>query len=308
MPTIKPPATPTRSPFWSSPYGSNTSKPSNMPATRPAPMPVSKPAVPTYRPYTPTTPGSTRPAPAPASKPAVEIAARPDPLAVTRANGGGFKPVDTYGMESEIRNALVDGADVPGRVQDGPTCGLYALGMVMDFFDKQAAKNQNPAVQWNDLSRANSGTRTPDSQRYLLEEAKKAGYTTQGEMFYASKLGELAQKFGYRATEKTDVTLADIQGSLDRGHPALVAFDVDNAGNPGLYGGKRAHWAVVEGAFKKDGVDYLVATHGWTGQEYVWRADELLRSMHQLNASDFPGAPKDLTNTLKARMIEIAPL
>ena len=90
-------------------------------------------------------------------------------------------------------------------------------------------------------------------------------------------------------------------------HPALVGFDVDNQGNPGLYEGKRAHWAVIEGHFKKDGVEYLVATHGWTGKEYVWKADEFMKSVENLSKSDFVGAPKNIDGTLRARLVEVTP-
>lgn len=88
-------------------------------------------------------------------------------------------------------------------------------------------------------------------------------------MFYASQLASLARSFGYKAKVNANFTLNELHAVLDRGNPALVGFDVDNVGNPGLSEGKRAHWAVIEGHFKKDGVEYLVATHGWTGKEYV---------------------------------------
>ena len=64
---------------------------------------------------------------------------------------------------------------------------------------------------------------------------------------------------------------------------------------------------MIEGHFKKDGVEYLVATHGWTGKEYVWRADDFMASVNQLNKSDFAAAPSDITKTLKDRMVEVYP-
>src|SRR5690242_4457903 len=38
-------------------------------------------------------------------------------------------------------------AGVPQREQIGPTCGLYALGMVMDFWNEKNAKNATALVQ-----------------------------------------------------------------------------------------------------------------------------------------------------------------
>lgn len=197
------------------------------------------------------------------------ITPRPDPLLERMAEGGSFSPVEKKAFVREIRRALLRGADVPPRVQDGPTCGLYALGMVMDYWDDQDPRNQNPFVLRTDRLREDSHTRPADTRRRLFDVARARGYTTQGEMFYAHQLAKLAREFGYRATVNADFTLAELKACIDRGHPALIGFDVDNHGNPGQYGGMRAHWAVIEGYFRKDGVDYLVATHGWTGKEYV---------------------------------------
>lgn len=236
-----------------------------------------------------------------------DAVARPDPLAVTIARGTDFRPVDQFSLRDEIAAALETGADVPGRVQDGPTCGLYALGMVMDYWDRQDPANLNPLVQDSDVVRWNSHTAPADTEHRLLEVAQKRGFTTQGEMFYADQVGALAKEFGYDAKVTENVTLEDIKACVDRDHPALVPFDVDNKGDPGLFGGKRAHWAVIESHFKEDDQEYLVATHGWTGKTYVWRAENFMASVNQLNASDFPAAPRDITTTLRGRMVEVFP-
>lgn len=237
----------------------------------------------------------------------VSTNARPDPLAVTAANGTTFSPVDRAALEAKMREALALGSDVPGRVQDGPTCGLYALGMVMDYWDRKNPGNKNPLVRAEDSVRWDSHSLAPDTDQRLLDVARASGFTTQGEMFYAEQLAELARKFGYQASVKSGMTLDDIKACIDRDRPALIGFDVDSQGNPGLFGGKRAHWAVVEGYFQKDGVDYLVATHGWTGKEYVWKAADFMASVNQLDKSDFPAAPRDITQTLKARLVEVWP-
>ncbi len=232
---------------------------------------------------------------------------KPDPLAVTMANGTTFSPVDRTQLTAAMNEALKLGADVPGRVQDGPTCGLYALGMVMDFWDRKDSKNLNPLVQNPDVVRWDAKSAPADTERRMLDEAKAKGFTTQGEMFYADQLASLANSFGYHSTVHENFSLQDLYRVLDKKHPALVGFDVDNNGNPGMFGGKRAHWAVIEGHFQKDGIDYLVATHGWTGKEYVWKASDLMASINQMDKSDFPAAPKDITRTLKGRLVEVVP-
>ena len=230
----------------------------------------------------------------------------PDPLQ-KRRDGEGYSlgGVDPATVGAQMQAALAGGVDVPGRVQDGPTCGLYALGMVMDSFAAKDPRALDPLVQSSDRGRAGSHTETPNTSAFLLDTAEKDGFTTQGEMFYADQLASLAQQFGYKTSVDTSLTLGDLKACIARGHPALVAFDVDHEGNPGLYNGGRAHWCVVEGTFQKDGEDYVVATHGWEGKEYVWRAQDLLASAAQLNTPDFPGAPRNLQDTLAHRMVEI---
>ncbi len=233
--------------------------------------------------------------------------AKPDPLAVTSANGTSFGSVDGFSITARRDQALKLGADVPERVQDGPTCGLYALGMVMDYWDVKNPKNLAPVVQNADILRPRSHSREVDTPRRLLDVAIADRFTTVGEMFFADNMAKLAREFGYQAKVTSNVTLADLQACVDRHHPALIAFDVDRVGNPGLYKGLRAHWAVIEGHFQKDGVEYLVATHGWEGKEYVWRAADFLASMNQVDTSDFPTAPKDIRECLRAKMIEVYP-
>jgi len=240
--------------------------------------------------------------------PSIPTIARPDPLQLRHPSGTSFTPVDRQTLAADAARALALGADVPGRVQDGPTCGLYALGMVMDYWEKKDPNNGlDPLVQSSDASRSDSHSLNTDTQRLLLDEAKKACFTTQGEMFYGRQLAQLAQNFGYAAKVTPNVTLDDIVAAVDQHHPVLVPFDVDRSGNPGLFGGKEAHWCVIEGHFDENGVKYLVATHGWTGKEYVWRADDFMKSVNQLDTSDFPGVPKDITGTLKGLMIEVTP-
>src|SRR6266498_1054919 len=97
------------------------------------------PIRPTSGPVVSSTSTTTTPATRPTNvaTPATPANWRPDPLAVSIANGTRFSPVDRAALTEKMNEALRIGADVPGRVQDGPTCGLYAMGMVMDYWDKR---------------------------------------------------------------------------------------------------------------------------------------------------------------------------
>ncbi|MEW5851941.1 MAG: C39 family peptidase [Myxococcota bacterium] len=186
-------------------------------------------------------------------------------------------------------------ADVPQRVQIGPTCGLYALGMVMDSWHIKNPKNAAPLISDADLhGQGKNFNFAPTTDERVLDYAKKAGFTSQGEMFTAKQLAQTAAHFGYAASVHERATLEDLYKVLDKGHPAIVAFDVDWNGNPGDYGGQRAHYAVIEGYFEQNGERYLIAKHGWgVEKDHVWRAADFDRSWKALKTTDYYGTPGD---------------
>jgi hypothetical protein len=186
-------------------------------------------------------------------------------------------------------------AGVPQRVQIGPTCGLYALGMVMDFWNEKDAKNATAIVQDQDLrGKGKQYTREPTTHERILDVAMAAGFTSQGEMFTATQLAATAKHFGYTASTHEHATLADLYRVLDAGHPAIVGFDVDYNGNPTDQGGERAHYAVIEGYFDEGGERYLVARHGWGVQkDHVWKASDFDKSWRALQETTYYGTPGD---------------
>jgi len=190
---------------------------------------------------------------------------------------------------------LAKKAGVPQREQEGPTCGLYALGMVMDCWHERDARNPTALVQ--DLDVGGKGKRynfEPTTDERILDFAKDAGYTALGEMFTARQLAATARHFGYDATTHENATLEDLYRVLDAGHPAIVGFDVDYNGNPTDSGGSRAHYAVIEGYFDQGGERYLVARHGWAVQaDHVWKAADFDRSWKALEVTTFYGTPGD---------------
>lgn len=186
-------------------------------------------------------------------------------------------------------------AGVPQRVQVGPTCGLYALGMVMDFWNSKDGKNATALVQAADLRGAGKQyTRPPTTDERILDVARQGGFTAQGEMFTATQLAETATHFGYTATTHEAATLQDLYKVLDAGHPAIVGFDVDYNGNPTDSGGERAHYAVIQGYFDDGGERFLIARHGWGVQEdHVWKASDFDKSWKALQATTYYGTPGD---------------
>lgn len=231
-----------------------------------------------------------------------------DPPSTGLENAEEFPPSEREEIARLAARALRRGADVPGRVQKGPTCGLYALGMVMDYWETRDPTSTTVLVQESDDYRPNSHSLTPDNHTLLLDVARTRGYTAEGEMFHAVQLAALAREFGYEALVHEDFTLETLLEALEKKRPCLAGFDVDDEGNPGQFEGLNAHWAVIESHFEKDGDRYLVASHAWSGGEYVWKAEDFMRSTKQLekgNTDALPSVPADISKTLKQRLVEV---
>lgn len=238
----------------------------------------------------------------------IVVVRHPGKLRVHFENEAEYPERTRLELQRRAALALLRGADVPGRVQKGPTCGLYALGMVMDYWEKRDGQSTTALVQDSDEWRPGSHSLPPDTHELLLDVAQKHGFTTRGEMLDAAELAALAATFGYRAELHESFTIETILVALDARHPTLVAFDVDDDGNPGEFGGKNAHWAVIQAHFEDDGERFLVASHAWSGGEYVWKAEELMRSTAQLERIDveaFPGVREDISQTLRRRLVEV---
>ncbi len=235
-----------------------------------------------------------------------------DPLAERRQEGTTFPDLDEGKFVQEMQQSLTAGFDIPGTVQQGPTCGLQLLVSIFDAIQARRPDSPellNPLVRLEDAEREGSHTQALDTKESLLEVARARGYTQDGEIFTARDMVSLAEYFGYRAKLHTNATLADAQGALGREASVMIAIDVDRDGNPGLFNGARAHWVAIEGTFEKDGVDYIVGTHTWSGAEYIWAADQVFESSRQLSCADrelFPNAPQDLRKTLAGRMVVVA--
>ena len=227
--------------------------------------------------------------------------------ALTTAPDGYSRNATTLHAPSSIAEAAAQGTrlDVPYRVQEGPTCGLYALGMVMDYYHRLDPSNAAPFVQSGDEARASSHNFAATTRDRLFDVAKQNGYFAEsqrivhadGGMFVADQLGELATKFGYRYQLHDNAGAAEIRASIDRGHPALVGFDVDQDGNPTNVGGKRAHWSVITGHFSYQGEEWFVAHHGWEAKDYFWKASDLEASMKQIQPTLGPKVVEVLPRT-----------
>ncbi|XP_060645439.1 actin maturation protease [Drosophila nasuta] len=142
--------------------------------------------------------------------------------------------------------------NIASILQNGPTCGLTALSMLL---------NGQPTAG------------------ELLTEAVKQHYTINGEMFSAQYLYELSQK--YLACELYDDTLncANIKDRLCAGCCLLVPYDADVNHAPCQKSGHRAHWALIVGYLIDDQDEFhVLARHGKTRNLAVWSLSALSES------------------------------
>lgn len=232
--------------------------------------------------------------------------------------------------------ALAKRADVPRRIQSGPTCGLFAIGMVMDFFHEQDPQAPTAIVSDGDEGRRSfveDGQRypgrynfTPTTDEKMLSYAQKKGLTQDGELYDADNLAKVAAHFGYGARVRDQATLSDLYQVLDQGRPAIIAIDYDlDTQRPVDHGGAGAHYVVIEGYFDQGGERYLVAKHGDNRadeDDCVWSAADVEEAWNALHHNDFYAStplpaglelPKagphshDIEASLNAKLIELVP-
>ncbi|MFO0728161.1 MAG: C39 family peptidase [Myxococcota bacterium] len=267
-----------------------------------------------------------------------EVAASPEvkPAAPVGPIDPGLPLAEVSGSGLADLIRLAKRADVPRRIQSGPTCGLFAIGMVMDFFHTKDPQAPTAIVSEGDegrKSKVEGGHRYPGRYNFppttdekLLGYAQSMGLTQDGELYDADNLAKVAAHFGYRARVRDHAKLDDLYAVLDAGRPAIIAIDYDlDTQRPADNGGVGAHYVVIEGYFDQGGERYLVAKHGDNRadeDDCVWSAAEVETAWNALHHNEFyahsplpPGLelPKagphshDIEASLNAKLIELIP-
>lgn len=180
---------------------------------------------------------------------------------------------------------------MPHRLQIGGTCGLYALGMVMDYWHHIDPTNVVANVQVGDSSIQSTHTFTPNTDRYIYDVAADNGFFEEsirlgrgpGGMFVASELGYLGTTFGYDYAVSKSVNMPEyIRQTIDDGIPPMIAFDIDDDGQPVRLRGDKTHWGVCVGYYKRD----IFIKHGWPrhGKLSALNGSHLSRSNAQIQS------------------------
>ncbi|GBN32311.1 UPF0692 protein C19orf54 [Araneus ventricosus] len=110
--------------------------------------------------------------------------------------------------------------------QEGPCCGIVALSMASQFFNKNVNADK------------------------ILAAAKNSKFTNKGEMFSAYNMATLSTTLlDCEAFVVSDLFRhkSDILINLANGWPVLIPYDADKNHEPCLNNGRNAHWAVLCG-------------------------------------------------------------
>ncbi|MFM8314923.1 MAG: C39 family peptidase [Deltaproteobacteria bacterium] len=192
----------------------------------------------------------------------------------------GTVPAPNYNMSQQEVNALIaqKKVDVPYYTQKGATCGLYALQMAMAYHHYKSPKKNNR------LPRATSGDIIGEKNSKSLYEFAKENDHLWNENGDTTHWGlvKVAKAYGYNASSDNDPfgpTVKDLKDELRNGNPVLISVKgVDQETGRPLSGSKlmaAGHWVLVEGFAKaKDGTEYAIIKHGWSGGSVIWRLDE----------------------------------
>lgn len=127
---------------------------------------------------------------------------------------------------SEQNWAVFIASRLPCRLQEGVTCGLVSLCMAADVLSPSHALSV-------------SG---------LVDQAKKCGFSKQGEMFDASQMAQLARDyFGLQSVVLERWSCDALCAAVVSGKVALVAYDCAPNHEPTLCEGEKSHWCAVVG-------------------------------------------------------------
>ncbi|KAH8306153.1 hypothetical protein KR018_002568, partial [Drosophila ironensis] len=145
---------------------------------------------------------------------------------------------------------------VDSIIQEGPTCGLTALSMLL------------------------GGQPTAED---LLKDALAQEYTLNGEIFSGQFMYELTRKYlqgrGACQLHEGHLNCHKVKELLNVGGCLLVPYDTDVNHAPCLKSGHTAHWALIVGFLvDKNDTYYVLARHGKTRYLAVWPLESLSNS------------------------------
>lgn len=177
------------------------------------------------------------------------------------------------------------------QTQEGPTCGFYALSIVMDYWKAKGRTKMSAPARQRDIDLQNRDPAEKDNPS-LRNLGKQVGAldvngvvkVSTGGVWTAKQLAAVAGAVKFaNFNVRVETVLAPykfipaICQAIDAGIPPIVAFDVDKHEAVSNAAGQKSHWGVIIGYFVAKGATWFIATHGHGGY-YVWPAIDLQKS------------------------------
>jgi hypothetical protein len=192
------------------------------------------------------------------------------------------------------------------QAQEGPTCGYYALSIVLNYWKAKGKSSVSLPARDRDVRPSVGGSKADKDQR--PPSLRKLGRThagvldttgvvkrSTGGVWSAHQLAQVAVAVngGYNVSVKTKNDapsfIDSICDAIKDDTPPIVAFDVLE-GDPNPKGvGEHSHWGVIIGYYHVDKALWYVATHGHGGY-YLWLATSLQQSNFALVGKTFRGS------------------
>lgn len=184
------------------------------------------------------------------------------------------------------------------QVQEGPTCGFYALSIVMDYWKAKGRTKMSAPARQRDIDtqkrdpaeKDNPSLRNLGKQTGALDVGKMVKASTGG-VWTAAQLAAVAAavKFAnFKVKIETQVNPIDfvmaIFDAIDADVPPIVAFDVRDAEPVSDAAGQRSHWGVIIGYYEDMDIQWVICTHGHGGY-HVWSASKLQSSNFALTGT-----------------------
>ena len=136
-------------------------------------------------------------------------------------------------------------------IQNGPMCGVVALTMAANLLLDNKRTSVNPKDPSVKVASSSSLSETENHPEHVLEYARQAGFTKQGEMFSIEYMQQLAEHHLSMSAKVVNFESLIKQSLLEllvsRTDAVLIPYDADKNHTPCQAKGHKAHWCVLVG-------------------------------------------------------------
>lgn len=169
----------------------------------------------------------------------------PSPAPIESGSSDRFK--DSLCVRVENTFVITYVKHIRPVIQNGPMCGLVALTMASNML----LDSRRTSASVKDPLKDTSLSETEKHPESVLEYAKQAGFTKQGEMFSVEYMQEIAEHHLSMSAKIINLESLIQQSLLEllvsENNAVLIPYDADKNHTPCQAKGHKAHWCVLVG-------------------------------------------------------------